>query len=105
MSEFNSHALARIATPPLGTAEFAQMSFFLTTASENALFPILRQYGQPVDRKKNQTDPFGPYSHPVRIYLIDRNQSIRNIYSTDLLDPFLVSTDIRTVLLSEKEGS
>ena len=75
---------------------------FLTTASKKDLTPILKAYGQQVDRKKNPNDPLGPYYHLLRVYLIDRQGFIRNIYSSGLLDPRLVLTDVRTLLLEEE---
>lgn len=41
----------------------------------------------------------GPFYHPLRVYLIDSRQQLRNIYSFGLLDPRLVMTDVRTMLL------
>lgn len=75
---------------------------FLTTARAKDLKPILETYGQRVDRKKNPNDPLGPFFHLVRVYLIDRKQMVRNIYSFGLLDPRLLLTDVRTLLLEEK---
>jgi cytochrome oxidase Cu insertion factor (SCO1/SenC/PrrC family) len=75
---------------------------FLTTASHRELAPILQGYGQQVDRRKNLADPLGPYSHLLRVYLIDRQGMIRNIYSSGMLDPRLVLTDVRTLLLEER---
>lgn len=76
---------------------------FLTTPSQEALAPILTAYDQEVDRRANMNDPLGPYFHPVRVYLIDREGRIRNIYSFGTLDPRLVVTDVRTLLLEEKQ--
>ena len=75
---------------------------FLTTASQAALRPILKAYDQPVGRKTNPDDPLGPYTHQLRVYLIDRDMRIRNIYSLGFLDPRLVITDLRTLLLEEE---
>ena len=75
---------------------------FLTTATRKELAPILAHYGQQVDRKKDADDPLGPFYHMLRVYLIDRRGMIRNIYSTGLLDPRLVVTDVRTLLLEEE---
>lgn len=72
---------------------------FLTTRSAKELRPILASYGQRVDRKKNPSDPYGPFYHVVRVYLIDREGMIRNIYSFGMLDPRLVVTDVRTLLM------
>jgi len=76
---------------------------FLTTAGSRDLKPILEAYGQRVDRKKSPDDPLGPLNHLVRVYLIDENQRIRNIYSFGLMDPRLLLADVRT-LLRESRG-
>ena len=75
---------------------------FLTTRSAQDLAPILDEYGQRVDRRQ-QPSPYGPLYHPVRVYLIDREKQIRNIYSYGLLDPRLVVTDVRTLLMEESK--
>jgi cytochrome oxidase Cu insertion factor (SCO1/SenC/PrrC family) len=75
---------------------------FVTTASQEKLKPILEAYGQAVDRKANPNDPTGPLNHTLRVFLIDREGRIRNIYSSGTLDPRLVLADIRTLLLKEK---
>lgn len=75
---------------------------FLTTGSTSELAPILQAYGQRVDRKKNPADTKGPFYHNLRVYLIDGQGRIRNIYSQGLLDPRLLLADIRTLIL-EKE--
>jgi cytochrome oxidase Cu insertion factor (SCO1/SenC/PrrC family) len=77
---------------------------FLTTAGSEDLRPILIAYGQQVDRREDPNHPLGPYFHLLRVYLIDRHGVIRNVYSSGLLDPRLVITDIRTLLLEEGES-
>jgi cytochrome oxidase Cu insertion factor (SCO1/SenC/PrrC family) len=74
---------------------------FITTRSQAELQPILEAYGQTVDKRKNPAHPLGPLNHIVRVYLIDRDGNIRNIYSTGTLDPRLVLADIRSLLLEE----
>jgi cytochrome oxidase Cu insertion factor (SCO1/SenC/PrrC family) len=71
---------------------------FLTTRSRMELQPILEAYGQAVDRKMNPFDPTGPLNHTLRVFLIDRDGNIRNIYSSGALDPRLVLADVRTLL-------
>jgi cytochrome oxidase Cu insertion factor (SCO1/SenC/PrrC family) len=75
---------------------------FITTRSQAELQPILDAYGQAVDRKKNPFDPTGPLNHSLRVFLIDREGRIRNIYSSGTLDPRLVLADVRTLMM---EGS
>lgn len=71
---------------------------FLTTASEASLQPILDGYGQ--WRQKNYDengDYSGSMSHILRVFLIDRQGHIRNIYSTGFLDADTVMNDLRTL--------
>lgn len=74
---------------------------FLTTRDTDELEPILSAYGQRVDRKKNTLDPFGPFYHIVRVFLIDSKGMVRNIYAFGMLDPRLVITDVRTLLMED----
>lgn len=74
---------------------------FLTTPSAAELDPILSAYGQQVDRKPGGGDPLGPFYHTLRVYLVDREGMIRNIYSFGLLDPRLVVTDVRTLIMED----
>lgn len=76
---------------------------FLTARKQSDLQPLLDAYGQRVDRRK-VVGAMGPYYHPLRVYLIDQWQQIRNIYSFGLLDPRLVATDAQTLLLEKKSG-
>ena len=78
---------------------------FVTTKGDEHLAPILDAYGQRVDVKQDPQDPLGPFSHVLRVYLMDRQGFIRNIYSTGMLDPRVVLADIRTLLLEEKRES
>ena len=74
---------------------------FLTTKNERELKPILTEYGQRVDRKKNPLDPMGPFYHVVRVFLIDSKGIVRNIYSYGMLDPRMVLADVRTLLMEQ----
>jgi cytochrome oxidase Cu insertion factor (SCO1/SenC/PrrC family) len=76
---------------------------FITTASQEKLKPILDAYGQAVDRKKNPNDPTGPLNHTLRVFLIDRDGNVRNIYSSGTLDVRLVLADVRTLLAEQPE--
>lgn len=72
---------------------------FMTTRGEVELKPILKAYDQTVDRKANMNDPLGPYYHPVRVYLVDPAGRIRNIYSFGMMDPRMIVTDVRTLMM------
>jgi cytochrome oxidase Cu insertion factor (SCO1/SenC/PrrC family) len=74
----------------------------LTTASERALAPILAGYGQLVSRPTGGRA--AGLTHRLRVYLIDPQRRIRNIYGLDFLDPGLLLADVRTLLLEEQRG-
>jgi protein SCO1/2 len=78
---------------------------FATTKSRAELDPILNGYGQAVDKRSNPNDPQGPLYHILRVFLIDRQGRIRNIYSSATLDPRLVLADVKTLLLEETKVS
>ena len=74
---------------------------FATAKSRADLEAILAAYGQAVDKRANASDPQGPLYHILRVFLIDREGRIRNIYSSGTLDPRLVLADVKTLLLEE----
>jgi cytochrome oxidase Cu insertion factor (SCO1/SenC/PrrC family) len=74
---------------------------FLTAKSRVELEPILAAYDQAVDKRPNESDPQGPLYHTLRVFLIDREGRIRNIYSSGTLDPRLVLADVKTLLREE----
>jgi cytochrome oxidase Cu insertion factor (SCO1/SenC/PrrC family) len=93
--------MAQYGTGAEARADDGAALLFLTTRSAAELEPILKAYDQPIGRKADAEDPFGPFTHQLRVFLIDRQQRIRNIYSLGFLDPRLVITDVRTLLLEE----
>lgn len=72
---------------------------FLTARSAEDLQPILEAYGQAVNKKQNAADPTGPLNHTLRVFLVDAKGRIRNIYSSGTLDPRLVLSDVRTLMM------
>src|SRR5881392_3482729 len=78
---------------------------FVTTKSRSELEPILAAYDQAVDKRQNQSDPQGPLYHTLRVFLIDREGRIRNIYSSGTFDRRLVVADVKTLLLEESKVS
>jgi protein SCO1 len=78
---------------------------FVTTRSQTELQPILDAYGQAVNKKANPLDPTGPLNHTVRVFLIDSQGAIRNIYSSGTLDPRLILADVRTLMLETDQPS
>jgi protein SCO1 len=71
---------------------------FVTTRSQARLQPILDSYGQAVNKRSNPKDPQGPLYHILRVFLIDADGNVRNIYSSDTLDTRLVLADVKTLL-------
>ena len=78
---------------------------FATAKSRAELEPILNAYGQAVDKRSNPNDPQGPLYHTLRVFLIDRNGRVRNIYSSGTLDPRLIVADVKTLLLEDARVS
>ena len=75
---------------------------FLTTASEQDLKPILDHYKQNIQKVYDaQGKNTGTFSHILRVYLIDKDKQLRNIYSVSFLHPDTLINDIKTLLLAE----
>ncbi len=78
---------------------------FATTDSEQQLGPILRDYGQDVQRQLAIDGAAGAdFFHVLRVFLIDPQRQVRNIYSVSFLHTDLVLADLKTLLL-EEEGT
>lgn len=69
----------------------------LTTPDQAALKPIIDGFGQVVDRSNDQER----LNHLLRMFLVDRDGNIRNIYGLGLIDPRLMMTDIETLLIED----
>ncbi len=78
---------------------------FLTTASQADLDPILAAYGQTILRDIDEAgNSSGTISHILRVFLIDTEKQIRNIYSTSFLHPDTVVNDIKTLVMNASSG-
>ncbi len=76
--------------------------WFLTTASETQLAPILSHYGQSIIKEKDEQGVFlGTFAHVLRLFLIDSSRRIRNIYSAGFLHADTLINDIKTLALEE----
>jgi len=74
---------------------------FLTTDSEQQLQPILEKYKQSRQKQFDENGNFsGNFSHILRVYLIDPQGQIRNIYSVSFLHPDTLINDIKTLLIA-----
>ncbi len=72
---------------------------FLTTGSEQKLQPILDQYQQSIQKIYDDKGQFtGTFSHILRVYLIDTNKQIRNIYSVSFLHADTLLNDVKTLV-------
>lgn len=76
---------------------------FVTTCDGAALQPILDDYGQVISRvTRPDGTGTGQYRHVLKVYLVDANRRVRNIYSVGFLNPDLVWNDIRTLVLEQE---
>ncbi|WP_369159331.1 cytochrome c peroxidase [Candidatus Thiodiazotropha sp. LNASS1] len=76
---------------------------FITTASHRALQPILQSYNQVIQREVDSSGKASVgYSHVLRVFLIDPQKRIRNIYSVDFLHHDLIINDVKTLLMQEE---
>ncbi len=73
---------------------------FLTTAGTAELDPILEGYDQWVIRDYDDAgNALGTLSHLLRVYLIDDDKRIRNIYSVSFLHADTLGNDVRTLMM------
>ena len=71
---------------------------FLTTSDERKLEPILESYSQSVIRDpESEAGEAGRISHILRVFLIDRDKQIRNVYSPSFLHADSIINDLRTL--------
>jgi cytochrome oxidase Cu insertion factor (SCO1/SenC/PrrC family) len=75
---------------------------FLTAESEDRLSPILEDYDQSVIRDRGPDgETLTTMSHILRVFLIDSDKQIRNIYSPSYLHPDILYADIRTIMQAD----
>jgi protein SCO1 len=79
--------------------------YFLTSPSPMELRPMLEGFDQDLsvvlDENGKST---GSLSHVLKVFLIDRRGSIREIYTTSFLLPQVLLNDIRTLLIEQGIG-
>jgi cytochrome c peroxidase len=66
---------------------------FLTAASPAAIDPVLVDFGQDVLRADDRVA-----SHVMKVFLVDGERRIRNVYSAGFLDERILVNDLLTVL-------
>lgn len=72
---------------------------FLTTRSQRALAPILEGFGQDlrVEADSRAVPGTEAFTHTLKVFLIDPEERVREIYSTGYLMPQMIVNDIRTL--------
>jgi len=84
--------------PPRGV-EWA----FLTTARPRALVPLLDGFGQDVRIEVDAHGrPAGPLAHVLKVFLLDEQAVVREIYTTAYLYPEVIMNDIKTLRLEAR---
>ena len=72
---------------------------FLTAPSDRVLELVLDSYGQDRAPVYDERGRFtGRYRHVLKVFLVDPQANIRNVYSAGFLVPDVVINDIKTVL-------
>ena len=79
---------------------------FLTTRSARELLPLLDGFGQDVRYTVDRTGSTArrELSHVLKVFLIDREGYVREIYSSEFLHPRTVLNDIETLILEERDA-
>ena len=86
----------------VGVKSHAEAWTFLTTPSQSDLEPILDGYGQNVVREIDADGRFtGDRSHVLKVFLIDRERRVRQIYSSAFLHPSIVINDVKTLMMED----
>jgi len=71
---------------------------FVTAPSDGALADMLDDFGQPVAKLALEDGTWsGQYRHVLKVFLVDRENGVRNVYSTGFLDRDIVLNDLRTL--------
>ena len=78
---------------------------FLTTRDRETLQPILDDYGQYTLREYDENGEYtGDIAHMLRVFLIDRELRVRNIYSVAFLHADILINDLKTLLLESSSS-
>ena len=89
-------AAARVRHAPAGDWRF------VTTRDAAMLDPLLADFGQDVAKLRAADGSWtGVFRHVLKVFLVDREARVRNIYSVGFLHDALVLNDLRTVLRSD----
>jgi protein SCO1/2 len=79
---------------------------FLTTYSTKFLKPILDDFGQDVEIELDANGaPTRARAHMLKVFLLDRQGQVREIYSAAFLHPEVILNDLRTLVLESARKS
>jgi cytochrome oxidase Cu insertion factor (SCO1/SenC/PrrC family) len=79
---------------------------FLTTYSTKFLKPILDDFGQDVEIELDASGaPTRARTHMLKVFLLDRQGQVREIYSAAFLHPDVILNDLRTLALESASKS
>jgi cytochrome oxidase Cu insertion factor (SCO1/SenC/PrrC family) len=79
---------------------------FLTARSVGELLPLLDDFGQDVRVERDDRGrPLRTINHMLKLFLIDREGTVREIYALDYLHPDMMMNDIETLLLEEQAAT
>jgi cytochrome c peroxidase len=74
--------------------------YFLTNTASEGLQLVLDDFNQPVAKLWQEDGTWsGQFRHVLKVFLLDLDHQVRNIYSTGFFNAQLVLNDIETVLL------
>jgi protein SCO1 len=78
---------------------------FLTARSMRELLPLLEDFGQDVSVELDEGGrPTRTINHMLKLFLIDRDGMVREIYALDYLHPAMMLNDIETLLIEERRA-
>lgn len=76
---------------------------FATTGSDADLQPLLADFDQSVARLRFEDGTWtGLFRHVLKVFLLDEQHRVRNVYSVGFFNPALVLNDVRTLLLEPR---
>ena len=77
---------------------------FLTGRDTAAIQPVLDDFNQPVSKLWEADGEWsGLYRHILKVFLLDPQRQVRNIYSLGFLNPQLVMNDIETLWMETQQ--
>lgn len=77
---------------------------FLTTYSDLFLKPVLRDMGEEISIDSEASGGV-VINHLLKVFLIDKQGFVREIYSSQSLDPAMILGDIKTLMLEESKSN